>query len=1194
MSKFIDEEHEDYSQIGGTPEEYDEYAWATQLKHQLEKAVEVWIASAFVDMRAVDMLISTIKALPEGQSREIRIILDKKFHESPLAREAIINRLYSIPNVDIRLAETKGKFHPKCYVFNHGSTTGCLVGSMNLTDSAMQRNIEFGIFSERPEDIKKCRKFFLHHWRSAEKAPLTDRMDFPIQKFRRGDTVRHIASQKIGCVHEIDNSQEPIRYNIFFGTTSNWHKEKELESAHTGIIPLPGSTNIKKIFQSNDEFRKFCFNYLNRRYLAPAETGLYTLLTSRIHEYWYQQIPLMKILSLLRPRLLIADEVGLGKTIEAGLILRELITRMPLCRRILIICPNNLIPKWELEMRCRFGLFFTTYKGKQVDDFTKFLEKGSKTQAFNALISYQALQQEKYIKRFKRMRTSIDIIVCDEAHHLRNPTKQQAAVRALSQNVRCFLMLTATPINLSNKDLRILLGILDPEEYSRLDLTKWPTLIRPNLYISRLYSAISDCIERAENKTVVLDKNVLQECQYLYKSVLNTKLYGARFPADHPLTKTAQELVSLFEKDKVRLDISEASGLANRVVSANTLAKNITKTRKEDAGEFNQRKVNSIKVTLVHEEEKNLFDAYLKLAKKTNKQKASKLVAYSILRRASSCLPVVDDLFLDEEDDESETNGTIAEQNWQPSSAQLDFQDSKYAKLKEIISNVAAKDSDYRILIFAVFKRTIKYLRARIERDFGEETAAVVHGSVPMEDRYKAYNDFAKAGRPHVLICSEVASEGVDLQCCNILINYDLPWNPTVVEQRIGRIDRHGQQADKVYIFNIVVERTVEEIIYSRLDHRLTETRNTLGPVPEILGNLESELPKRILSSRFSSSERERYLRQLNTNLIAAKKKENNLSKETIRLIGSREMYKRSIEQRKAQYIDNACLVGRYVINCHRELFSLQKHNDIDILEFKQSKVKWLLKEFRRYLLNDGRLEQAKHLLPILAENKMEVVFSRTSALKSYAEYLSIDHPLVRFLLNRQKSPNQLAGLYSMETKSSEVPEGKYLIFEYSSESSLGPVKYDYLFHQTAFLIKSNKLEKVENSKIMARLFDFSSWNRKRSLGLPKKLIKAAEEQARHDAEESFAKEHGKIASRLQTELDLKKRTIDQIYFKEKQQLTEKIQRTVDPNKRKKFQDEFYNIENEIERRKNEILSSKDLQFSPKSILISTMVRGTE
>jgi len=287
------------------------YTWAEELKLKLENALEVWIASAYVDTRAVKILKDTLADLPAGQSRELRILLDDDFHENPLAREVIINQLYTIPNVIVKIANTKGKFHPKCFVFNHGSTTGCLVGSGNLTEAAMKRNVEFGIYSDRPGDIKKCRVFFISHWDRADVAEQTDRFDYEPQKFKVGDTVRHIALGEIGCVLKAALSKEPYRYYVFFGGTEQiWCEEKEIESAMTGIIPPPSFTGLDQSLSSDDEYTRFVHTYLKNRYKVPAEAGYYTMQTSRIHEFWYQQIPLIKIITRPRPRLLIADEVG--------------------------------------------------------------------------------------------------------------------------------------------------------------------------------------------------------------------------------------------------------------------------------------------------------------------------------------------------------------------------------------------------------------------------------------------------------------------------------------------------------------------------------------------------------------------------------------------------------------------------------------------------------------------------------------------------------------------------------------------------------------------------------------------------------------------------------------------------------------------------------------------------------------------
>ena len=166
-------------------------------------------------------------------------------------------------------------------------------------------------------------------------------------------------------------------------------------------ISAPSLFNIHSFvsIDTTKEFKKIVYNYLYSRYLLPCENGFYIAKNSRIIDTWYQKIPLIKVMYSDRPKLLIADEVGLGKTIEAGLILCEMVSKLPLCRKLLILCPNNLVNKWEAEMRIRFDLFFDIYTGQKT---IKFLEKWDENSYFRAILSYETSEGKIYANLIER------------------------------------------------------------------------------------------------------------------------------------------------------------------------------------------------------------------------------------------------------------------------------------------------------------------------------------------------------------------------------------------------------------------------------------------------------------------------------------------------------------------------------------------------------------------------------------------------------------------------------------------------------------------------------------------------------------------------------------------------------------------------------------------------------------------------
>ncbi len=189
---------------------------------------------------------------------------------------------------------------------------------------------------------------------------------------------------------------------------------------------------------------------------------------------------------------------------------------------------------------------------------------------------------------------------------------------------------------------------------------------------------------------------------------------------------------------------------------------------------------------------------------------------------------------------------------------EYDFEgnDSKYRKLKQMLSDV----NNEKVIIFAYYRPTLAYLQHRLTVDGVSVTA--IHGGILNEQRWEEIERFKDPCGPRILLSSEVGSEGIDLQFCRIIVNYDLPWNPMRVEQRIGRIDRVGQQAKRLSIVNFKVQGTIEERLYDRLHSKLDRFANSLGDLEAVIGKEVQNLTVELLSRELTPEEQDRLIDQ--------------------------------------------------------------------------------------------------------------------------------------------------------------------------------------------------------------------------------------------------------------------------------------------------------------------------------------------
>ena len=189
---------------------------------------------------------------------------------------------------------------------------------------------------------------------------------------------------------------------------------------------------------------------------------------------------------------------------------------------------------------------------------------------------------------------------------------------------------------------------------------------------------------------------------------------------------------------------------------------------------------------------------------------------------------------------------------------QYDFikNDSKFASLLRLLEI----ENQEKVIIFSFYRGTLNYLKKRLESN--GEKIAIIHGGISAEERWKEIEYFRDVAGARILLSSEVGSEGIDLQFCRIIVNYDLPWNPMRVEQRIGRIDRVGQQADRLSIVNFKIENTIEERIFTRLHQKLEKFSNSLGDLDEVIGYEIKHLTMDLLSKNLTEEEENRRIVQ--------------------------------------------------------------------------------------------------------------------------------------------------------------------------------------------------------------------------------------------------------------------------------------------------------------------------------------------
>jgi superfamily II DNA or RNA helicase len=617
----------------------------------------------------------------------------------------------------------------------------------------------------------------------------------------------------------------------------------------------------------------------------PSLSTLYSLNSARIDFVPYQYRPALKIIRSDRPRLLIADGVGVGKTIEAGLVLRELQARQDI-RTVLIVCPKPLVSerKWELEMK-RFDEQFTPLDGKLLKyclDETD-LEGEWPEQYGKAILPYSLFDERLLYgtKDGRRNRKGLldldppprfDVVIVDEAHHIRNATTfSHQAVSFFCEQSEAVLFLTATPIQLGNRDLFTLLNVLRPDLV--IDEESYNHMAEPNPYINQALRHI-----RAG------DDNWREEAGLALTKAAETSWGKALLKQNPDFEETYSKLS---EKDISRQD---RVSLIGQVEGFHSFSRLINRTRRRDIGDFCIRKPETIETPFTPAQ-RELHDALLTFeAEALAKQHGDQNVRFmmtTIRRQAASSLfglaPFIGDLLrrrlseldwlgveadegmeLNVSDDLSSMAVRIAQM-----AERLPEADPKFDALYRIVEQKKGLPNN-KLIVFSTFRHTLAYLRRRlVEKGV---RAGLVHGGTEDEERHVMRRRFEmpheSADALDVLLFSEIGCEGLDYQFCDGMVNYDLPWNPMRIEQRIGRIDRRGQKSETVAIYNLITPETIDADIYERCLLRIGVFEASIGDCEEILGEINRAIVDIGTSLSLSQEERQQKLEQLADNEV--------------------------------------------------------------------------------------------------------------------------------------------------------------------------------------------------------------------------------------------------------------------------------------------------------------------------------------
>ena len=529
-----------------------------------------------------------------------------------------------------------------------------------------------------------------------------------------------------------------------------------------------------------------------------------------------------EMLGRLPLRYILADDPGAGKTIMTGLFLKELIIRGDL-KRCLIVSPGSLAEQWQDELYRKFNLRFEILTNDRIESAISgniFTEMNFAIARLDKLARNESIQEKLKV-------TDWDLIVCDEAHKMSATiwsnevkyTKRFQLGRLLSEITRHFLLLTATPHNGKEEDFQLFMSLIDQDRFGGVARSGHQTV------------NVSDVMRRLVKEDLLkFDGKPLFPERLAY--TVNYDLSPKEAVLYTSVTNYVQEEFNRADQlnGERRTTIGFALTILQRRLASSpeaiykSLLRRRERLEQRLAEEELGKRVDDYRMSVDFDDydEDDLPSEELEKVEDVLADKATAASTVSELRAEISTLKRLENM---------------------ANEVRMGGDDRKWGELSSLLQDTSAMFTPdgirEKLIIFTEHRDTLRYLTDKIRSLLGSEEAVVnIHGGMLRDERRKVEELFKQDKEVRILIATDAAGEGINLQRAHLMVNYDLPWNPNRLEQRFGRIHRIGQ-TEVCHLWNLVSRETREGMVYQRLFEKLEQERGALGgKVFDVLGKV--------------------------------------------------------------------------------------------------------------------------------------------------------------------------------------------------------------------------------------------------------------------------------------------------------------------------------------------------------------------